>query len=1012
MQEVMRKLLWAGLGLLVWSTAKPACEVPLSQWQVTHYDSEAGLPLDTIYALGQDENGFLWVGTEDGLARFDGRSFERIDLTEPLQSGGEYITALLFDDGGHLVVGTNAGGTLRMRLTPPYQAERILGTDYRAHALAEAGDGRLIAATRGHGLVLVDPDSGDEFEPMQQRAGSTINDIAPRAAGGWWVGYAGEGIQWFDGQFFHDVPGGDLLAGAHVSSLIEATDGTLWIGTRTGLFSLDRGELTEHTGQRGLDDELFVRSLLEDSQGHLWIGLDSGQVFRRCEEEFEQLSESDGLARLLVTDVFEDSQHNLWLATGGSGLIQLRKGRALPLTERHGLPDFPILPIMQSSDGAMWIGSFGGGVTRLADGQISTFGTGQGLLSDQVLSLVEWDGAVWAGTRSGLNRIADEQVTGAWNEDDGLPHPTIGSMAGDGERLWLGMVDGLAEFRQDRIEIWQPEGGFDAPITGLLVDRIGTLWIATDGDGLFWKRGDRIVRTPLEEQMPSRGVMGFFEGESGAVWIATARGLVHWDGRRARVISPAQGLPDGQVHSLIEDRVGGTWISSNRGVFRMETEALEAALSDESQRLESLHINRSDGMPRSETNGGFQPAVWRARDGRLWYPTSSGIAIIDPAPLERISPPLTPVFRRILSEDRLLPTGGDLRLKPLPDWVEFHWASPEFRQAADLVYQYRLTGYDENWFRTSERSAIYRKLPAGDYTFEVRARLPGSSFSGSASADMHVARHLMHQPLLWLIGIIVLIGAMLLLMQALYRRREQRSLAQVEAQKLESIGLLAGGVAHDFNNVLTIIVGGTENMADRLPVDSTLRKDTEQILDAAERAASLTRQLLTFARRQPVAPRWVDLAAEVNQMRNFLERLLPSCISLEWRSEACGFCYIDPTQLQQVLVNLVLNARNAMGGQGRITVELRPTEPDSGQPSLARLSVSDTGPGIDPALGDRIFEPFVTSRPKHGGTGLGLAVSDGIVRQANGRISFTSLPGEGTTFDVWLPTRAEPEKSA
>jgi len=555
MQAMMHQLLLTGLGLVVWSAAEPACEVPLSQWQVTHYDSEAGLPLDALYALGQDATGFLWVGTEDGLARFDGQGFERIDLTESLQHGGEYITALLFDDPEHLVAGTNASGTLRMRLTPPFEGKRILADDYRVHALAQAGDGRVIAATRGHGLVLVDPDSGDELEPMQQRTGSSINDIAPRAAGGWWVGYAGEGIQWFDGQIFHDVAGTEPLAEAHVTSLVEATGGALWIGTRTGLFSLDRNDLTKHTGQQGLEDETFVRALLEDHQGDLWIGLDSGRLLRRCEEEFEQVSEPDshGLTRSHITSLFEDRRQNLWLATGSSGLIQLHKGRALPITDRHGLPAFPILPVMQSADGAMWVGSFGGGVTRLADGEIATFGTQQGLLSDRVLSLLEWNGAVWVGTRSGLNRIADGQVTGSWDENHGLPHPTIGAMAGDGERLWLGMVDSLAEFRDDRIETWQPEGGFDAPITGLLIDRDGVLWIGTDGNGLFWKRGEQIVRTPLEEQMPSRGVTGLSESESGAVWITTAGGLVHWDGHRAHAIGPAQGLPDSHVFSLIFD---------------------------------------------------------------------------------------------------------------------------------------------------------------------------------------------------------------------------------------------------------------------------------------------------------------------------------------------------------------------------------------------------------------------------------------------------------------------------
>lgn len=1004
---MMYRFLLTGLGLLIWTTARPACEVPLSQWQVTHYDSEAGLPLDTLYALGQDAAGFLWVGTEDGLARFDGRAFERIDLTEPLQYGGEYITALLFDDQDRLIVGTNSSGTLRMRLTAPYQAERILAGDYRVHALAEADGGRLIAATRGHGLVLIDPESGDEFEPTQQRAGSTINDIAPRASGGWWVGYAGEGIQWFDGRVFHDAVGAELIAEAHVNSLIESADGTLWIGTRTGLFSLDQNGLVDHAGRRGLDDEFFVRSLLEDRDGVLWMGLDNGIVVRRCNQQFEQLSAPDDLVRTHVTRLFEDRQRSVWLATGGSGLIRLRKARALPLTDRHGLPAFPILPVMQSADGAMWIGSFGGGVTRLANGEISTFGTEQGLLSNQVLSLVEWNGAVWAGTRSGLNRIADGQVTGSWNDQDGLPHPTIGAMAGDGERLWLGMVDSLAEFREDGIEIRQPEGGFDAPITALLVDRDGTLWIASDGDGLFWKRGDRIARTPLEDQMPSHSVTGFHQSASGAVWITTASGLVHWDGQQARVIGPAQGLPDSHVFSLVQDSIGGTWISSNRGVFRMETKALEAVLSGQVQRLESLHINQSDGMPRSETNGGFQPAVWRAHDGRLWYPTSSGVAIIDPAPLEHVSPPLVPVLGRVLSENRLLPTDAALRLEPLPEWIKFNWASPEFLQASDLVYRYRLAGYDDTWFQTAERSAMYRKLPAGDYTFQVQARLPGSGFSDLSSTDLHVERHLLHQPLLWLLSITALIGGLALLMQAVYRRREQRRIAQMEAQKLESVGLLAGGVAHDFNNVLTIIVSGTETLASQLPADSILRKDTDQILDAAERATGLTRQLLTFARRQPVAPRWLDLANEVDKTRDFLERLLPSSINLEWRTESCGVCFIDPVQLQQVLINLVVNARDAIDSQGRIAVELSAGGSESG-PDTARLSVADTGPGIDPALGERIFEPFVTTRQQRGGTGLGLAVSHGIIRQAGGKISFTSRPGQGTTFNVALPTRPNP----
>lgn len=225
----------------------------------------------------------------------------------------------------------------------------------------------------------------------------------------------------------------------------------------------------------------------------------------------------------------------------------------------------------------------------------------------------------------------------------------------------------------------------------------------------------------------------------------------------------------------------------------------------------------------------------------------------------------------------------------------------------------------------------------------------------------------------------------------------------MEAQKLEAVGLLAGGVAHDFNNILTAIMSGTELVADGLPPDSPLQRETERVLDATDRAAGLTRQLLTFARRQPVSPSWINLESVVEGMRDFIQRLLPGGIEVEWHCQPSGECHIDPVQLQQVIINLIINARDALGGHGRIGLQLAPASGEGDQ--MACLSVSDNGPGIDPAMGDRIFEPFFTSRESEGGTGLGLAVSQGIVRQAGGKISYRNKPGGGTVFEVMLPIR-------
>lgn len=982
--------------------AADVCDVPLSQWQLRVHDSEAGLPLDTLYALTQDEAGFLWVGTEDGLSRFDGRSFERIDLSQVLDYAGEHIESLNMDRHGGLLVGTSASGIVRLQLDAPYEKERMLAGDVRINALLVHQD-TVIAATLSQGLLLRDAGQGEWLEPLDNRAGSTVTAISSHQPGTWWVGYAGQGVQRFDGSRFHNLPELEPLAETHVTALHQDAEGTLWIGTRSGLFSLAHGLLQPVGMEENLSQDAHITTLTEDGAGRLWIGLDSGGAARRCGDRFEWVSGLDGPAQDHVTEIYHDADGDVWLASRGGGLMQLHRGLAMPMTARHGLPDHPILPIVQDPAGRMWIGSFPGGLVRLDGDDITHFGTDQGLRSNQVLSLFPDGDSIWVGTRNGLHRIQDDRVMEYWGPDEGLPHPSVASITRGGDSIWVGTVAGLGELRDGQMRTWQAEGGFDAPIVGLAYDDNARLWIATDGNGLFWLRGGQIERTPLEAGLPSQTILSMHLTQDGQTWLATANGLAYWDGRDVYSIGAQRGLPDSLLLSVAEDDRNGLWLSSNRGVFRIDREQMIAAMLEGGQAPESIHITRNDGMPRSETNGGFQPAVWLDSDGLLWYPTTSGAAIIDPSAVGRLRPPRAPKILGIASSDGMIETPGQVELPPLPDWVEFSFSSPDFRRSERLVYEYRLSGYDADWFRTQDRRATYRRLPAGSYQFEARARHPGSDWSEITTATLHVDRHILHQPLLWLVTVVSLITALVLVVQWVFKRREQLRIRQMEAQKLEAIGLLAGGVAHDFNNILTTIMGGTELVADGLPAGSPLQRETDRVLDATERAAGLTRQLLTFARRQPVSPRWIDLKAVVEDMRDFIQRLLPGGIEFGWHCAPSGECLIDPVQLQQVVINLVVNASNALEGRGRIDLQLAPAA--GGGEQMACLSVSDNGPGIDPAIGGRIFEPFFTSRESSGGTGLGLAVSQGIVRQAGGRISYHSRPGGGTVFEVLLPTR-------
>ena len=257
------------------------------------------------------------------------------------------------------------------------------------------------------------------------------------------------------------------------------------------------------------------------------------------------------------------------------------------------------------------------------------------------------------------------------------------------------------------------------------------------------------------------------------------------------------------------------------------------------------------------------------------------------------------------------------------------------------------------------------------------------------------------------------------------QRRAEVSLRRAEqqlrdAQKMEAVGLLAGGIAHDFNNTLSAIVGYTELVLENMAVDDPARADILEVRKAGVSAVSLTRQLLALSRRQVLQPRVIDLNQVVANLERMIRRLIGANVTLEFElAEELGRVCVDPAQLEQVIMNLVLNARDAISGKGKLTIASENVQVEGGRPELrlssgayVMLSVTDTGHGIDEATLRRVFEPFFTTKEKGKGTGLGLSTALGIVQQSGGDIALKSAQGKGSTFRVYLPRTERPAQSA
>jgi diguanylate cyclase (GGDEF)-like protein len=770
----------------------------LTQARLSLWTSDAGLPQNTIEAIVQTRDGYLWLGTEEGLVRFDGVRFVISDRQSAPELRSSFVSSLFEAPDGTLWIGTYGGGLARLRngRIEAFHPE-ILGGD-RIRKMYATHDGVLYVATAGGGVLRIE---GDRMTRVTTRDGlptDRIWAVEDDGAGGLWIATHGGGVVRLRGsRVAEHMPN---LPNEFARAILRDPDGTLWIGTEGGLAVWRGGAIVRVITMRDGLPSNVVRALLRDGDGSLWIGTDAGLV-RWRNDRAESIGVAEGLTSPAVGTIMEDREKSLWFGTSG-GLARLTDTRFLSFTRKSGMSVDAARAIMEDRDGRVWAGTDGGGLCRIFPGPVQCLTTNDGLPHNTVYVLeASRDGSLWIGTDGGgVVRMRDGKFVDTIDaKRNGIPNDRVRALIEDADgSLWISTTTGLAHVRNGKASrVPELEGRQLRPLL-----RVGddTLLVGIDGAGL-WR-----VDTKSEHAAPfalaGQRIFSIASDGEGGVWVGTSgNGLGHVDLKSgaARSLARRDGLHDDVVFQ-VTDSGSDLWMTSNRGLYRVARDRVLSAMRGKAADLSGTVYASSDGLPSAECNAAF-PGALRTRDGRLWVATARGVAVINPTANIRNTVAPQVHVEEVLLDGNAAPA-GPLHVPPGTQRLEIRYTALALRAPERVRFRYMLEGYDNDWIDAgTSRVAHYTKLAPGHYTFRVTAtNEDGVRSNAEARLTMTVAPQWFETwwaRLLAILAIVALIAGVARLRLASELEKVNRQL-EIANERLRALSYMDGltGVAN------------------------------------------------------------------------------------------------------------------------------------------------------------------------------------------------------------------------
>jgi signal transduction histidine kinase/ligand-binding sensor domain-containing protein len=692
----------------------------ITQYVHTVWRTDDGLPQNSVTKILETKDGYLWVGTQAGLARFDGVRFTVFDHTNTAVLSDDYISDLVEDRDGTLWIATVNGG------------------------LASFRDGVF-----------------SHFGAIGSRSGWSL---AADSDGSVWIGGVGGLKHVGNGKVIKVYTTADGLSADKVGQIAVGRDRSVWFGTPAGLDRLANGRIQAYSIKDGLPNDM-VTGLYPAADGTLWVKTRNADIVRWINGRFEPLSIPDVVGGT-IRDVLLDRDGNLWIASGTEGLVRVKGQQVSRFRIKDGLSSDSVASLYEDRDGDLWVGTTSGGLDRFRDGSFTTYAKEEGLSVDQTYSVIEdHAGDIWVTTSDGLDQLhgnqirvykSDDKVLDTWalwedhasnllvgtssggvlrlidghlvsmlSERDGIPPLQVSAILEDAmHQFWVAPRGvGLVRFVNGKASLYSTSDGLRSNGLYSLAEGVdGTIWIGSD-NGLNSIRNGHIAGYSTGN-LAGAWVISLYFDSSNTLWIGTfGRGLFRLQNGRFTQYTTHQGLPDDTINGVVEDGARNVWIGTDHNIARLTRQDLDAVAAGSSPSVTPLVFGKGDGMKSSEAEGGTHPSAWRAHDGRLWFPTNRGVVVVDPAHLLIDNRPPPARIEEMVADEVLIHSITAVRLPAGTRRLEIRYTAPNLSSPERTRFRYRLDGFDEKWVEGgTQRVAHYTNLSPGHYRFRVSAR--------------------------------------------------------------------------------------------------------------------------------------------------------------------------------------------------------------------------------------------------------------------------------------------------